>query len=183
MFNTIKKFQIKAIAVLASCALLAGCIPVKDISGAWEAAESDTKLRGFWVDVNSDDSTIVFETTDGGYMITSGSSGLEGAVRSLTVGEHTYLVVVSLRPAMEGFEVVDDKSGNLLLYELDGDTLHVSQMDSAYLEDAINNGDVEGTVSDEEATTVTRIDDDTLDWLEAVAEDEDAWQTTTYTRE
>jgi len=173
-------------ALLGCCAvLLVGCIPVKDVTQAWEDGSADEDLRGQWAVAGNPDQNVGFETTDGQYLITSSSDGLEGGVRTVEVGEHKYLVVVSLRAAIRGFDKIDDdvKSGNLLRYELDGDTLTIYQYDDDALGNAIDNGDVKGENSEDDSPTLETVDDPALQWLAEIAEQDAGWTATVYQRE
>jgi hypothetical protein len=178
-----RKIVLPALAA-ALLVLVVGCIPVKDVSRGWAMAEPDEALNGRWVGKFNTSDTVAFAMTDADFLVTSGSAGLDGAVRTLQVGDHRYLIVAGLRAALEGFEEMDDfsKSGNLLRYTLADDTLTIYQFDSTALENAIDNGDVAGINNEEESTTVLALDDDTIDWLEDVAGDDDLWTETVYVR-
>lgn len=178
-----RKLALPALAAVLLL-LIPGCIPVKDVSRGWAMAEPDEALSGRWAGKSNPSDTVAFAMTDADFLVTSGSSGLDGAVRTLELGGHQFMIVASLRPALEGFEEVDDynKSGNLLRYTLVDDTLTIYQFDSSALEAAIDAGEVNGINNEDEATTVLELDDDTLGWLEDVADDDAVWSETVYVR-
>lgn len=173
------------LAAAALLLLIAGCIPVKDVSRGWAMGAADEALSGRWVGKNNDSETVAFAMTDADCLVTSGSSGLEGGVRTIELGEHKIMIVAGLRPALEGFDAVDEdsRSGNLLRYTLVDNTLTIYQFDSTALENAIDNGEVDGIHNDDEATTLTELDDATLDWIEEVSGDDAMWTETVYVRQ
>ena len=180
-----RKLATTALAATATALFITGCIPVKDVSRGWDMGAPDEGLVGKWVGKNSDTDTVAFAMTDADFLVTAGSSGLEGGVRTIELGEHKFMIVAGLRPALEGFDTMDEdsKSGNLLKYTIVDGTLTIFQFDSSALETAIDNGDVEGIHNDDEATTVLELDDATLAWLEDVAEDDAVWSDTVYVRQ
>ena len=182
--TTIRKFFTTTLAATATALFITGCIPVKDVSRGWDMGAPDEGLVGQWVGKNSDTDTVAFAMTDADFLVTAGSSGLEGGVRTIELGEHKFMIIAGLRPALEGFDTMDEssKSGNLLKYTIVDGTLTIYQFDSSTLETAIDNGDVEGIHNDDEATTLLELDDATLDWIESIADDDDAWSDTVYVR-
>lgn len=172
------------LGLAAVCALAFGCIPVKDLEDAWAFSEMDAALSGQWVGENDTDTRIAFIETDQGYQVTSGTTGLDGGVKSFTVGEHKFVVVAQLRAAILGFDNVDAdmKSGNLLRYTVVDGKLTMYQMDQDALERAIKAGDVPGEALEDESPTLLTLDDASLAWLEKVSAQDNGWTETVYVR-
>lgn len=157
---------------------------MKDLEDAWAGGELDDALSGQWVEENNEGGRVTFVKTDAGYHITSGTSGLEGAVKSIAVGEHTFIIVAQLRAAVLGFDQVDDgkKSGSLLRYAVADGKLTVYQMDQDTLEAAIKAGDVPGEALEDEAPTLLTLDDASLAWLAKVSAQDAGWSKTVYVK-
>ncbi|MEM1355587.1 MAG: hypothetical protein AAGC44_12335 [Planctomycetota bacterium] len=172
------------LGLAALCVFAAGCIPVKNLEKAWADAEVDEQLTGQWVGENDEDSKLAFIMTDQGYQITSGTTGLDGGVKSFTVGGHQFIIVASLQAAVLGFDQVDEdsKSGNLLRYTVQDGKLSVWQYDQDTLEQAIKAGDVPGEALEDEAPTLLELDDQTMAWLAEASDVDEGWSKTVYVR-
>ena len=180
-----KKSQVRtAVGAAAVCLLLSGCIPVKNLEKAWGEGEADSQLAGQWVGTSDSSDRVAFVATDQGYQITSSTSGLEGGAKTITAGEHSYLMVVQLSAAVLGFEQVDDdmKSGNLVRYAVDGDELTIYQYEQEALGQAIESEAVPGEALEDEAPTLLELDEKTLEWLASVGDKDAGWSATGYQR-
>lgn len=172
------------LGLAAVCVFACGCIPVKNLEKAWGEGTVDEALSGQWVGENDEDTKIAFIMTDQGYQITSGTTGLDGGVKSLTVGGHKFIIVAQLQAAVLGFDQVEDdtKSGNLLRYTIEGNKLSVYQFDQDTLEKAIKGGKVPGEANEDESPTLLELDDATKKWLTEVSAQDAGWSKTVYVR-
>ena len=172
------------LGLAAVCVFAAGCIPVKNLEKAWDQGGVDEALNGQWVGENDEDSKIAFVMTDQGYQITSGTTGLDGGVKSLTIDGHKFIIVAQLQAAVLGFDQVeaDMKSGNLLRYTVEGGKLTVYQYDQDTLERAIKAGKVPGEANEDESPTLLELDDATKKWLAEVSGQDAGWSKTVYVR-
>ncbi len=180
-----KKSRLQTVLGLGTaCLLMAGCIPVKNLESAWGEGEADARLAGQWVGTADSSDRVAFVATDHGYQITSSTSGLEGGAKTVTAGEHQYLMVVQLSAAVLGFDQVDDdmKSGNLVRYAVDGDELTIYQYDQEALGQAIEAGSVPGEALEDEAPTLLELDEQSLEWLASVGSEDAGWSATGYQR-
>ena len=176
-------FGLKHVALLlGACLLLAGCIPVKNVEKAWNDAKADEALVGVWV--QDGDGIVGFVNTDKGFLVTSGSSGLEGGCKSFTTNGHNYIIVAQFRAAILGFENVDDdtKDGTLLRYKIDGDKLTLYTYDQEKLNAAIKDKKVPGEMDENDSGKLLELDAATKAWLGAIADQEEGWTTQEYKR-
>ncbi|MEM6259183.1 MAG: hypothetical protein AAGI37_12940 [Planctomycetota bacterium] len=171
------------VCLLGFVLLLTGCIPVKNVEKAWNKAEADEALVGNWVGANDNDSKVGFVQTDKGFLVTSGTSGLEGGCRSITTNGHQYLIVAQFRAAILGFDEVDDdtKDGTLIRYKIDGDTLTLYTYNQNKINEAVKNGKVPGELDENDSATLTELDDATIAWLGQIG-DEEGWEVQEYKR-
>lgn len=175
-------FGIKhAALLLATCLLLTGCIPVKNVEKAWKDAKADEAIVGTWAQKNSD-GMVGFVKTDKGYLITSGTSGLEGAVRSITTNGHNYIIVAKFRAAILGFENVDDdtKDGTLLRYKVEGNTLTMYTYNQDKINAAVKEKKVPGEVDENDSATLSELDAATIKWLGKIGDEKEGWDAQVY---
>lgn len=180
-----KHFGIKhAGFFLVIALLLAGCIPVKNVEKAWQTAKADDALAGTWVEKNGGDGMVGFVKTDQGFHVTSGTSGLEGACRSITTNGHKYIIVAKLRAAILGFDNVDDdtKDGTLLRYTLEDDTLTLYTYDQDKINAAVKDKQVPGELDDNNSATLNELDEATLTWLGKIGDEKEGWDAQVYKR-
>jgi len=175
-------------ALAVACLLTVGCIPVKDVEKAWKDAKPDIDLVGTWVGKGDSSSKVGFVKTDKGYLVTSGTSGLEGGCRSIETNGHKYIIVANLRAAVLGFDHVDEdsKDGTLLRYNVEGDKLTLYTYDDERINKAIKQGKVKGEIEKlddggEGAATITELDAATIKWLGEIA-DGPGWDTQEFVR-
>lgn len=168
--------------LLAIAFILAGCIPVKNVEEAWNDAKADEALVGTWVDGN--EGMVGFVKTDKGFLVTSGSSGLEGGCRSITTNGHSYIIVAKFRAAILGFENVDDdtKDGTLMRYKIDGDTLILYTYNQDKIKAAVEGKKVPGEIDENDSVTVTELDAATIAWLGEIGDEEGSWDEQKYKR-
>ena len=168
--------------MLAGCLLLAGCIPVKNVEKAWKDAEADEALIGTWV--QGDSGMVGFVNTDQGFLVTSGTSGLEGGCKSVTTNGHSYIIVAEFRAAILGFDNVDEdnKSGTLMRYKIEGDKLTLYTYDQEKLEAAIKAKKVPGEIDENDSGELLELDAATLKWLGDIADEKDGWDVQEYKR-
>ena len=169
--------------LLAACLLLGGCIPVKNVEKAWNNAKADDALAGNWVEKGGD-GMVGFAKTDQGYLVTSGTSGLEGGCRSIETNGHTYIIVAKFRAAILGFDNVDDdtKDGTLLRYKLDGDNLTLYTYNQDLINTAVKDNKVPGEFDENDSASLKELDEATLAWLGTIADEEEGWDVQAYTR-
>lgn len=170
-------------ALLVLCLLIAGCIPVKNAEKAWKASKPDNDLAGNWVQTGSSDGKIGFVKTDQDFLVTSGTSGLEGGCRTLETNGHKYLIVAKLKAAVLGMDQVgeDERDATLMRYKLDGDTLTLYTYDADRLKVAVQDKKVPGVIEDDSAS-LSELDDATIQWLGDIAGEEAGWDTQVYKR-
>lgn len=171
-----------ALMMLAICLFAVGCIPVKNVEKAWKASKADNALVGNWVGKNDSESKVAFVKTDKDFLVTSGTSGLEGGCRTLETNGHKYIIVASLRAAVLGFDEVDDdnKEGTLMRYKIEGDMLTMYTYDSARIKVAVEDNKVPGEIEDDSAE-LTELDAATIKWLGEIA-DGPGWDKQEYKR-
>lgn len=172
-----------AALLLATCLLMVGCIPVKNVEKAWKDAKADDALVGTWEQKNSD-GMVGFVKTDKGYHVTSGTSGLEGASRSITTNGHNYIIVAKFRAAILGFENVDDdtKDGTLLRYKVDGDKLTMYTYNQDKINTAVKDKKVPGEMDENDTASLTELDAATIAWLGKIGDEKDGWDAQEYKR-
>lgn len=172
-----------AALLLATCLLMAGCIPVKNVEKAWNKAKVDDALAGTWVD-KSGDGMVGFVKTDKGFLVTSGTSGLEGACRSITTNGHSYIIVAKFRAAILGFDNVDNdtKDGTLLRYKLEGDKLTLYTYNQDKINAAVKNKTVPGEFDENESASLAELDEATIKWLGEIGDEKEGWDPQEYTR-
>ena len=172
-----------AALMLAACLLLAGCIPVKNVEKAWKNAKADDALAGTWVQ-DGGDGMVGFVNTDQGFLVTAGTSGLEGGCRSITTNGHTYIIVAQFRAAILGFENVEDdtKDGTLMRYKLEGDKLTLYTYNQEKLNAAVKDKQVPGEMDENDSAKLSELDAATIQWLGKIADDEEGWDVQTYKR-
>lgn len=178
-----KLFGLKhAALILATLTLMAGCIPVKNVEKAWKAAEADKALVGTWQ--QGGDGMVGFVMTDQGFLVTSGTSGLEGGCKSIETNGHKYIIVAQFRAAILGFENVDDdtKDGTLMRYKIEGDTLTLYTYNQDKLNAAVKDGKVGGEMDDNDSAKLKELDDATIKWLGTIADEKEGWDTQKYKR-
>ena len=177
-----KHFGLKHAALLmVTCMLLAGCIPVKNVEKAWKGAKADDALVGTWIGKNNADEKVGFVKTDKGFLVTSGTQGLEGGCRSIETNGHKYIIIAKFKAAILGFDQVDadSKDGTLLRYKVEGDTLTTYTYDDGRIKVAVEDGKVPGEIEDDSAD-LTELDDATIKWLGEIA-DGPGWTAKVYT--
>ena len=170
MFN---RFALKpAVTLAVVCLFSVGCIPVKNVEKAWKSSKADNDLAGLWVGKNDKDSHVGFVKTDKDFLVTSGTSGLEGGCRTIETNGHKYLIVASLRAAVIGFDRVDadSKEGTLMRYKIDGDTLTMYTYDDGRLKVAIEDKKVPGEIDENDSAKLSELDDATIKWLGEIAD-------------
>ena len=172
-----------AALMLATAVLLAGCIPVKNVEKAWKEAEADDALVGTWV--QGDSGMVGVVKTDKGFLVTSGTSGLEGGCKSITTNGHNYIVIAQFRAAILGFDNVDDdqKDGTLMRYAIEGDNLTLYTYNQDKLNAAIKDKKVPGEMDENDSGKLLELDDATIKWLGEIADEKDGWETQKYTRQ
>lgn len=172
-----------AALLLAMATLLAGCIPVKNVEEAWNNAGADEALAGTWVGKNDGESMVGFVKTDQDFLVTSGTSGLEGGCRSFETNGHKYIIVAQFRAAILGFDKVEDdsKEGTLLRYKIDGDTLTLYTYNQDKLNTAVKDGKVPGDLDENGSAKLKELDDATIQWLGKIADGE-GWDVQEYKR-
>ncbi|MFN3165526.1 MAG: hypothetical protein ACE37H_00515 [Phycisphaeraceae bacterium] len=177
----ITRTAMKPFALLAACLFAVGCIPVKNVEKAWNSSKADNELVGLWT--QEGDGKVGFVKTDKDFLVTSGTSGLEGGCRSIETNGHKYLIVASLRAAVLGFEHVDadSKEGTLMRYKIDGDTLKMYTYDEGRLKVAIEDKKVPGEIDENDSAQLTELDAATIKWLGEIG-DGPGWDEQTYTR-
>lgn len=170
--------------MIALCLLMAGCIPVKNVEKAWNNAKADDALAGQWVGKNDDSSKVGFVKTDQGFLVTSGTSGLEGGCKSVTTNGHTYIIVAKLRAAVLGFDQADEdeKDGTLMRYKLDGDSLTLYTYNQDKINAAVKDGSVPGEMDENDSASLKELDEATLAWLGKIADQKDGWDVQEYKR-
>lgn len=173
----------KVMALLALGLVVAGCIPVKNAEKAWKASKADNDLAGQWVDKSDSESLVGFIKTDKDFLVTSGTSGLEGGCRTLETNGHKYIIVAKLRAAVLGFENVDDdtKDATLMRYKVDGDTLTLYTFSDDQLKEAVKDKKVPGELDENDSATLSELDDATIKWLGEIAE-KGGWTEQVYKR-
>lgn len=180
------KFQaIKPVAALfAVCLFAVGCIPVKNVEKAWNASKADNDLVGSWVGKSDKDSRVGFVKTDKDFLVTSGTSGLEGGCRSVETNGHKYIIVANLKAAVLGFDKVDadSKEGTLMRYKIEGDALTLYTYDSDKITTAIKEKKVPGEIDENDSATLTELDAATMKWLGEIA-DGPGWDKQEFKRE
>lgn len=169
-----------AAALVALCLLFTGCIKVKDVEKAWKSSKADNALAGTWDQAGGGDGKVGFVKTDKNFLVTSGTSGLEGGCRSIETNGHKYIIVASLRAAVLGFDNVDQdsKEGTLMRYKIEGDKLTLYTYDDARLKKAIEDKKVPGEIEDDSAE-LSELDAATIKWLGEIA-DGPGWDTQVY---
>lgn len=167
--------------LLALTLILGGCIPVKNVEKAWNDASADEALVGTWVQGDSD--KVGFVMTDKGFLVTSGTSGLEGGCKSVTTNGHHYLIVAQFRAAILGFENVDDdtKDGTLMRYKIEGEKLTLYTYNQDKIDAAIKAKKVPGEMEDDSGSLL-ELDEATLKWLGAIADEKEGWDVQEYKR-
>jgi len=172
-----------AALVLATLTLMAGCIPVKNVEKAWKAAAADEALVGTWE--QGDDGKVGFVNTDQGFLVTSGTSGLEGGCKTIETNGHKYIIVAQFRAAILGFDNVDDdtEDGTLMRYKVDGDTLTLYTYNQEKLNTAVKDGKVGGEMDENDSAKLKELDDATIKWLGEIADQKDGWDTQKYKRQ
>ncbi|MFK7790430.1 MAG: hypothetical protein AB8C95_13170 [Phycisphaeraceae bacterium] len=173
-----------AALLLATGLLLTGCIPVKNVEKAWKDANVDKALVGTWVDKNGGDGMVGFVQTDKGFLVTSGTTGLEGGCKSITTNGHKYIIVAKFRAAILGFENVDDdtKDGTLLRYKIEGDALTLYTFNQDKIKQAVKDKKVPGEIDENDSATLTELDAATLKWLGEIGDVEEGWDVQAYKR-
>lgn len=173
-----------AALLLAACLLLAGCIPVKNVEKAWNDAKPDDALAGTWVDQNGGDGMVGFVKTDKGFLVTSGTSGLEGGCRSITTNGHKYIIVAKFRAAILGFDNVDDdtKDGTLMRYKVEGDKLTLYTYNQDKIKDAVKDKKVPGEIDENDSASLTELDAATIQWLGTIGDEKEGWDEQNYKR-
>lgn len=146
------------------------CIPVKNVEKAWGNAKADEALVGTWT--GAQNAIVSFAKTDRGFLVTAGTTGLEGGCKSFEADGHHYLIVASLKASLLGFEQVDDdgKSGTLLRYKVEGDILKMYSFDGNQLKAAVEADKVAGVIDENDSTQLTELDEATIKWLGEAAE-------------
>jgi len=172
-----------ALLLAAMCLMFVGCIPVKNVEKAWKNAKADEALVGQWVGKNDSDTKVGFVKTDQDFLITSGTSGLEGGCRSVETNGHKYIVVAKLRAAVLGFDQVDadTKDGTLLRYKVEGDKLTMYTYSDDLIKAAVKAGKVPGEIDENDSATLTELDAATIKWLGEIA-DGQGWDAQEYKR-
>ena len=179
-----KRFGIKyAALMLAALVLLAGCIPVENVEKAWKDAKADEGLVGLWVQ-NGGDGKVGFVNTDQGFLVTSGTSGLEGGCKSITTNGHNYVIVAEFRAAILGFENVDDnnKSGTLMRYKVDGDNLTLYTYNQDKINEAVKAKKVPGEMDENDSASLNELDEATIKWLGEIGDEKEGWDVQKYKR-
>lgn len=148
------------------CLFVAGRIPVKNVEKRWSSSKADNDLVGVWVQKGGE-GKIGFAKTDQGYLVTSGTTGLEGGCRSFESNGHKFIIVAKLRAAVLGFDQVEEetKDGTLLRYKIEGDTLTMYGYDEGKLSEAIKAKQVAGEIDENDSAQLTELDDATVKWL------------------
>ncbi len=172
-----------AAALFMVCLFAVGCIPVKNVEEAWNASSADEDLIGMWFQ-DDGDGKVGFVKTDKDFLVTSGTSGLEGGCRSIETNGHKYIIVAGLRAAVLGFENVDEdsKEGTLLRYKIEGDTLTMYTYDEGRLKVAIEDNKVAGEVDENDSAKITELDEATIQWLGEIG-DGPGWNADVYKRQ
>jgi hypothetical protein len=167
--------------------LLAGCIPVADLGEYWDKAELDPALEGDWRELEAyartEDRYVSFVKHGDYYMkqhASSSSPDIEGIsdagirTKTLVFGGHAFLV--------EGdyFDEETNKlSGALHKYEVADDILTIYEFNLGVLQRAIERGEVEGTLPQEDdphvedmtPPTILRLDTESIAFIIAMADD------------
>jgi len=170
-FNPMKsRTLLQTTGLLILSLIVASCIPVKNVEKAWENAKADDALVGTWT--GDQDAMVSFAKTDRGFLVTAGTTGLEGGCKSFEASGHQYLIVASLKASLLGFDAVDEdsKSGTLLRYKVEGDTLKMYSFDGNQLKDAVKAEKVKGIIDDNDSTQLAELDEATIKWLGEAAE-------------
>ena len=173
----------KAFAALSVfCLLATGCIPVKNVEKAWKTNKADSGLIGLWTEQGGGEGKVGFVKTDKDFLVTSGTSGLEGGCRSIQTNGHKYIIVASLRAAVLGFDNVEDdeKEGTLMRYKIDGDKLMLYTYDQDRVKQAVEDNKVPGVIEDDSAE-LSELDAATIKWLGEIA-DGPGWDEQVYQR-
>lgn len=165
--------------LITLCLLATGCIQVKNIEKAWNAAKPDEELVGTWEDKNQ--GMVSFAKTDRDMLVTSGTNGLEGGCRSIETNGHKYAIVASFKAALLGFGKMDAdaKNGTIMRYKVEKDTLHFYTLDAKVLKDAVKAGKVPGVVDENDSASLTELDEATIKWLGEVGNDK-GWEEQVY---
>ncbi|MBX2852166.1 MAG: hypothetical protein KTR15_10510 [Phycisphaeraceae bacterium] len=172
-----------AALMLTTCLLLAGCIPVKNVEKAWKDAKADETLVGIWVQ-NDGEGIVGFVNTDKGFLVSSGSSGLEGGCKSFTTNGHNYIIVAQFRAAILGFDNVEDdnKGGTLIRYKIDGDKLTLYTYSQEKLNAAVKDKKVAGEMDENNSASLSGLDAATIEWLGKIADEKEGWDVQEYKR-
>lgn len=175
--------QYVALSLMVISLLMAGCIPVKNVQEAWNNAKADQTLIGTWA-AESGDGIVGFVKTDKNFLVTSGTSGLEGGCRSIETHGHKYIIVAQLRAAVLGFDNVDDdtKDGTLIRYEIKGDTLTLYTYNQENLNNAVKNNQVKGELDENDSASLKELDHATIQWLGKIAGKKEGWGIQHYKR-
>ncbi len=173
-----------AALILAACLLLTGCIPVKNVEKAWKDAKADDALVGTWVDKNDGDGMVGFVQTDKGFLVTSGTSGLEGGCRSITTNGHKYIIIAKFRAAILGFDNVDDdtKDATLLRYTVEDDALTLYTYNQEKITAAVKDKKVPGKIDENDSASLNELDAQTIKWLGEIGGEKDGWDEQNYKR-
>lgn len=173
-----------ATILLAAALLLTGCIPVKNVEKAWKDAKADPALVGNWVGKNDDSSKVAFVNTDKGFLVTSGTSGLEGGCKSITANGHHYIIVAQFRAAILGFDQVEDdtKDGTLMRYKVEGDKLTLYTYNQDKITAAVKDGKVPGEIDENDSVKLKELDAATIEWLGKIADEDEGWDAQEYKR-
>ena len=153
-------------AGLTLAALLAGCLPESEQPvGAADPAKNDARLWGSWLSEEEDGYMVghVFATEDDKLSISLAEHGVEG------LGEiETYEVHVTNLPSGDYLNVVvtGSEAGYLIgKYQFDGtNTVSVSFVGNAALEQAVKSGKLAGTTKMEGGMTDVRITATSEQW-------------------
>jgi len=178
-----RKNLMSVACVLVLCLLACGCIPVKNVEKAWSTSKPDKDLAGLWLQAGGGDGKIAFIATDKDFLITSGTSGLDGGCRTVETNGHKFIIVANLRAAVLGFDQVDDdgKDGTLIRYKLEGDSLSIYTYDQEKINAAIKDGSVPGVMDENDSGKISELDEKTLAWLGKAA-DGPGWDLQKYDR-
>lgn len=173
-----------AAMLLAAALLMTGCIPVKNVEKAWKDATVDQNLAGTWVDKNGGDGMVGFVKTDKDFLVTSGTTGLEGGVKTITTNKHNYIIIAKFRAAILGFDNVDGdtKSGTLVRYTIKDDVLTLYTFNQDKLKAALKENKVPGEIDENDSPSLTELDEATLKWLGEIGDEKEGWDPQAYKR-